>query len=524
MAEARRFMDRLLSIDEVNSTLAPDALTAAALLYIALPNLIFLGGWLRLPYAIVAVVLMVVSLWQFLRNPHLQWRQPYTTGALLLIVATGFAWCSLGGAGHFFCTNPDWIVRDTVLGDLTLTPWPPAYSEVDGVHHILRTAFGFFFPAALVGKLAGMDVVDVALYLWTALGASLFLLLLPMARRAGWLLLLMLTVALFFSGMDYLGIVLLTGITPLFPLRLEWWVPFSYSSLTGQMHWAPNHALPLWLVTTLFYRHWGHRTFPALVVILLPLLVIWTPFAVVGILPFLGIAVMRWAKQDDQGTLIKRFRDSGLTIMQLVAAAGLTYLTVRLLTLDIAAIPGAPTIDVAPNPSGFVLKYLLFVLMEFAILALLLAREIRHSQGLFWLSFAILALLPLYQYGPSNDTMLRLSTPCLVILLILTLDLVKQRSALPKLRMLPGSAWAVGIVLLIGACTPFNEMWRAATFRRTPPNYGVSLVEHERGEPPHYVGRLDSKDMIELLRTPARVPTRSERKNQGLVPAGSDAR
>jgi hypothetical protein len=24
------------------------------------------------------------------------------------------------------------------------------------------------------------------------------------------------------------------------------------------MHWAPNHALPLWLVTCLFYRHWGH--------------------------------------------------------------------------------------------------------------------------------------------------------------------------------------------------------------------------------------------------------------------------
>lgn len=549
--------ERLLSIDETNSTLAPDALTAAALIYVALPNLIFLGGWLKLPYAILALGLVLVSLWQFLRNPHLQWRQPYTTSAMLLIIATGFAWCSLGGAGHFFFANPDWIVRDTVLGDLTLTPWPPAYSEVDGRYHILRTAFGFFFPAALLGKLAGFGVVDVALYCWTAIGASLFLLLLPMPRLVGRLLIASLLVVIFFSGMDYLGIVLITGVTPLFPLRLEWWVPFSYSSLAGQMHWAPNHAIPLWLVTILFYRHWGHRAFTALIITLMPLLVIWTPFAVAGILPFLCIAAMRWfsnpaatsvpqnvgaslsmevpgrvqAMQSPlsrASSLLQEYgnclKESGLTIIQIIAATALTYLTIRLLTLDIAAIPGAPTIDVAPNPDRFVLKYLLFALMEFAILALLIAREIRHSQGLLWLSFTILALLPLYQYGPSNDTMLRLSTPCLVILLILTLDLMKQWASLTSIRMLPTTAWVMSIVLFIGSCTAFNEMWRTAFFHRTPPNYGVSLVEHERGEPPHYVGRLDKKDMIELLRTPALVPGRNERKTQGLVPAGSDAR
>ena len=117
--------------------------------------------------------------------------------------------------------------------------------------------------------------------------------------------------------------------------------------------------------------------------------------------------------------------------------------------------------------------------MEFVILTFLIAREIRHSQGLLWLAFAILALLPLYQYGPSNDSMLRLSTPCQVILLILTLNLLTQWSMLPGIRMLPATAYAMAVVLLIGSCTAFNEMWRAATFHRTPPNYGVSLVELE---------------------------------------------
>ena len=517
MSESR-FFKHLISIDEKNSTLGPDALTVAALLYLAIPNLIFLGGWLKLPYAVIAVVLLTASLGQFLRNPNLQWRQPYTTGALLFIIATGFAWCILGGAGHFFCTNPDWIVRDTVLGDLTLAPWPPAYSEANGYQHILRTAFGYFFPAALVGKALGMGALDVALYCWTAIGASLFFLLLPLPRQMGWRLMAAVLVVIFFSGMDYLGIVLVTGNTPLFPLRLAWWVPFSYSSITGQMHWAPNHALSLWLVTTLFYRHWGHRILPALMVILLPLLVIWTPFAVAGILPFLAIATIRWWSNNSD------LRESGLTVFQLIVAAGLSYLTIRLLTLDIAAIPGAPTIDVAPNPDRFVLKYLVFILMEFVILALLIARRICHSQGLLWLAFSILALLPLYQYGPSNDSMLRLSTPCQVLLLILTLNLLTQWSAIPNIKALPAEAYAMAVVLLIGACTPFNEMWRAATFHRTPPNYGVSLVEHERGEPPHYVGKLNRPDMIFLFREPGRVPGRNERKAQGVLPAFSEAR
>ncbi|HEY6896840.1 MAG TPA: hypothetical protein VI279_06230 [Rhodocyclaceae bacterium] len=514
----RAFRDRLISIDPENSLKAPDLLTVAALLYIALPNLIFLGGWLRLPFAIIAIALVAASIGQFLRRPDLQWRQPYSHPALLLIVVTAFAWSSLGGAGHFFFTNPDWIVRDTVLGDLSLTPWPPAYGAVDGVHHILRSAFGYFFPVAVLGKLWGLGSVDIALYIWTALGAALFLLLLPLPQRAGTRMGLMLLVAIMFSGMDYLGIVLLTGMTPIFPLRLEWWVPFSYSSLTGQLYWAPNHALPLWLVTTLFYRHWGHRSFPALTVILLPLLVIWTPFAVAGILPFIVIAVLRWFYQ---GRTVKEW---SLTVTQCLTAVLLTYLTVRLLTLGVDAIAGAPTIEAAPNKDRFVLKYLLFALMEFATLALLLARELRHSQGLFWLSFGLLAALPLYQYGPSNDTMLRLSTPCLVVLLILTLDKISNWATIPTLRKIPGNAWAIGLVLLIGANTPFNEMWRAATFHRRPPNYGVSLVDHERGEPPHYVGKLDKPDMLMLLRAPAPVPNRQQRKDQGLVPAGSDAR
>lgn len=503
---------KLLAIDEVNSTRAPDGVTAATLFYLALPALIFLAGWLRPAAAIPLLALALLAIVQFLRRDDICWTMPQSPGAGVMIVVVACAWASLGGAGHFFAANADWLMRDKVLGDLTFSDWPPAYSIVDSHPHILRSAIGFFLPAAIIGKLAGIASVDLALYLYTALGCSLFLLLLPLPTHPGPLLLGMLLVAIFFSGMDYVGVLLATGAPPIFPLRLEWWGPFSYPSVTGQLYWAPNHGIPLLLVTALFYRHWGHRAWPALFLVLLPLTVIWSPFVVVGIFPFLALATLRWFM------LGQRFSDSHITFWQAVSATFTTWITVRLVTLGIAAIPGAPTSETVANPDGLVADYLLFILLEFAILALVLARKLQHSDGLFWLACAILALLPIYRYGPTNDTMLRLSTPCLIFLLLITLDQIQRWAAQ---RNFPPAAWMIGIILLIGTCTPFHEMWRAYSFKRVAPDYGCNLVEyHWNTEPPHYVGRLDRTDLIAVLRAPSLVPKAADRKSS-CSPAAS---
>lgn len=506
------FKGKLFSADPDNSCLPPDVLTLAALGYLALPNLMFFAGWFRLPFALLGTALVMLALWQFGRRRDVSWSLPHTLPALLLIALVASLWTACGGAGHFMYANADWHVRDTVLGDLVFSDWPPYYSERDGAFHILRSAIGYFLPVAMAGKWLGIGSVDILLYVWTALGTLLFLLLLPLPRRFGWMFLLLLLVPIFFSGMDFLGIVLVTGDLPMFPLRLEWWLPFSYSSLTGQLYWAPNHALALWLATVLFFRHWGHPALASLMIVLVPLLVVWTPFAVAGLLPFLGLALLRRMLAGLPSV------NPGLTWLQVAIALCLSWMTIRLMTLGVAAIPGAATASYHPADDRFLLKYAVFCLMEFAILAFVLARGLRHSHGLFWLAVAILLALPLYQYGPSNDTMLRLSTPCLLILMMICLDQIRscaesslhdiKRSALPVL----------GLVLLIGAHTPFNEIWRALTFRRTPPNYGMTLVDTQHGsEVPHYVGRLDRPDLIAMLRAPGRVPTCNERALGNLV-------
>lgn len=495
-----RFSQFWFKADESNSAHPVDTLTILALAYIALPNFCFLLGWLKLPYGIAAGLLLLISLWQFASH-QVVWRTGHSKSALTLIVAVACAWCIFGGAGHFTYANPDWATRDAVYADLIYTPWPLAYGEVDGAPLIMRSAIGYFLPPAALTHFLGIQTADWILYLWTSLGTSIFLLLLPFPQRAGIKLGIALLLLIFFSGMDFLGTVLRNGDLPIFPLRLEWWVPFSYTSLSGQLFWAPNHTLPIWITTALFYRHWASADLPRITLLLLPMLCLWTPFAIIGILPFLALASARWLK-------LRTPLDISAT--HWITAVGLTLLLVRLMTIGIDQIPALPSKLNSPmhvhDTTQYAADYILFVLMEFGILALVLWRQGPQEPGLFLIAVVMLLLLPLYQFGPSNDSLLRLSVPPLLVLFTTSMTVMSKWL---ETRQAPPLGIALIGILMVGANTPLNEIVRAIVFRHNAPDYSVTFTESQHGgKPGHYIGKLNQPELIEVLRIPSQVEPR----------------
>ena len=93
----------------------------------------------------------------------------------------------------------------------------------------------------MVGKLTGWVGANLALYIWTALGIILTVLLLATKIKLTPLHLLL--IFILFSGMDWLGSLLRFIIIPNTPntlwppiFHLEWWMPgFQYSSFTTQL-------------------------------------------------------------------------------------------------------------------------------------------------------------------------------------------------------------------------------------------------------------------------------------------------
>jgi hypothetical protein len=184
--------------------------------------------------------------------------------------------------------------------------------------------------------------------------------------------------------------------------------------------------------------------------------------------------------------------------LQLVYALTIFTLFTICLTLNISGIPTATGITHAKGAGTFWPAYLLFVFIEFLALALLLWGRTRQVGADFVLAVAVLLSLPFVFFGPSNDLLLRASVPPLLILLGYTLRLFSPESTATH-----GYPWVIIFVLLVGAPTPFHDMWRAATWPVRPSNYGMTLLDVNDGHyPAHYIGKLDMPWLAAMLKTP----------------------
>ena len=470
-----------------------DGILILALAYLALPNLIFIFGWFLLPVALVLCAAMLHFLFKAIGSNPIIWDAGYSRRAVLLILVTSLAWAAFGGGSHFVYANSDWVVRDAVLGDLVFAEWPVNYVTAEGVKLILRSAIGYFLPPALFGKFFGVAHLDLAIYLWTAAGVMLFLLLLPLPGQAGWRLAFGLLLVIFFSGMDFVGQTIATESLPDFPQRLEWWVPLSYPSLTGQLLWAPNHCLPIWIGAALILRHWNTAELPDLCTAMLPLTLIWTPFAAIGLAPVALLGII---------TSVRKFGWRNLPWSSLGSAVMFSLPIGFFLLLDLGGIDSRVASTPTSSPVSYALEtatpraYILFVTCEFLFLALLLAPHIHRLRGVFALAVLLLLALPMIRFGPSNDALLRLCAPPLVVLLVICLQtLLTQTRSLFK-----SSLWIAVLFLVIGSHTAFNELWRAASYRRWPADYHMTLADRQGGQPAaHYAGRLGSSSLGMLL-------------------------
>lgn len=351
----------------------------------------------------------------------------------------------LGGEGRLFHANLDWRVRDAVLRDMAVNPWPFAYT-FRGAPEVLRAPLGMYLLPALAMKRWGQAAGDgtlllqnaVVLALILALGATLFV------RR--WTALI---VFVAFSGLDIVGgwlASLQTG-RPISDHLESWASPLQYTAHLTQLFWVPQHAFAGW-IGALSFALWRERKAPLGVFLaLVPLTILWSPLGAAGAIPFAILAGMV--------ALVRReLRPIDVALPALAC----------LLVVPVLLYLSADTATVGARPVGLRASvYIAFVALEVVPL-LLIARWSVGARPLGRITLALVAglllFLPLGQVGWASDFVMRVSIAPLALLALMVADAVIAAR---------GARLAIAVLVLgAGAVTGWHEVRRAIVFPRSP--------------------------------------------------------
>ncbi len=234
-------------------------LTTAALAYLALPNILFLMGWVDPLAAIPLCLLILAGCWLIVnKSPRPAETRPEDGTYLATALVIAFIWVFLSGITGNSQQSYDFFVRNPIYETLVRCDWP-IFSQ-RGEYFVYY--FAFYLPPAVCAKLIGTGNVqlwDTLLFLWSYAGVAIVILLLH--RHFKKYILAFLLIWIFFESFNNLGKILFDSAA--FRLEIFWglelgtisqWWEKQLTSATGattQLYFTYHHAIPIWVVCAL---------------------------------------------------------------------------------------------------------------------------------------------------------------------------------------------------------------------------------------------------------------------------------
>ena len=419
-------------------------------LYLTLPVLIFIVGWLRWYWAVLFGLLTVCAcvrgFSESMRERCLVAENPAERRTMLTAFLLIVLWVYLSGIGGYCFQNSDHEVRSAIFRALVVRDWPVVTH--DGSRSLIYY-IGFWLPAACVGKIFGLEAGYAAQFVWAVLGIFLVYYLICVYRRKADLL--PLVFLIFFSGLDYVGTWLLAekGADLSQAYHLEWWAwDFQFTSMTSQLFWVFNQCLPAWLATILIMLQRNGKN----MLFILSLVMLTSTIPFVGLLPIAVYLYGGWVSQD-KSRWKEVFTFQNIVGVAVVGGVSFLYLIGNAAGGVIARDNAAAS---ASEPAAKLLRYLLFYGLEFGIYLYFVCR-CRRRDSLVWLITGILLLCPLIRVGHEHDFCMRASVPALFLLMLMCMETFEKLRREGKKYLFA----AYCAVLLLGAVTPFNEIHRS---------------------------------------------------------------
>jgi hypothetical protein len=474
------------------------------LLYLFLPFVIFCLGWIKPVFSVPILIVLFICFYRMVKGfpdlwlPRLSKEETLKVGFILCII---ILWVYLSGIGGFVAQSYDAPVRNAIFQVLVEKKWP--VYNFDRAANTIRAPialvyyFGWWLPPAIVGKMFGLTVGLFAQAVWAVLGIGLFYYML-VAKFIKKIVLWPLLVFVFFSGLDVLGMYLIgERIYIPYTTHLERWVgPFQFSSMTTQLFWVYNQAVPVWVATMLLLMQKNNRY--AVLIIALTMLTSTMPF--VGLIVIAGCMIIKNYIGEILPYNSNKFKEAcrNLFTFENIAGGGVVgIISFLFLKTNIAA--SVVRLYATSSIKGITLVFIVFYFVE-VMVYLIAIYKYQKRNWLYYCSAVWLAICPWIFVGNYNhDFCMRASIPALVILFCLVADTLNKSLVSGKRDYI--TVFALAVLLLAGSVTSQREMTR--TIADTLSNYenGLPIVaeSHTKNIGDNHLGYIEGNVFFDYL-------------------------
>ena len=432
----------------------------AAYLYISLPIIIFIFGWIKWYISVPLGLIVIYSFSRCFirRNDDLPLKEKVPGSALFAVLLIVCCWAWISGVGGYVFQNYDHYYRNEIFRVLVRESWPPTKTILTNAGYLTTFVsyyIGFWLPAALVGKIFGLEAGYLFQLVWAVIG--ILLIFAFISKRIGKWNVSSILVFAFFSGLDIAGCALVGN--DIFSIsmqdHIELWSGYQYSSHMTQLFWVFNQAIYGWLLTLMILDEKENRH----------LILFWScgllecTFPFVGMIPFLIYRII--SNINREIPIKKLFKwSNGLFSVENVLGGGIIGIISFLYLFGNSSAQSAGAGFGKMKPADL-FALILFVMIEAGVYFIAIGRY-QKKNPLFYISMIVLALCPFIRVGGSLDFCMRASIPALLVLCVLVTESMHMAWKENRRRF-----YAILCVFLIGSVTAVHEVFRTTvnTFR-----------------------------------------------------------
>lgn len=413
-----------------------------AYLYLLIPIVSFILGWVRLYYSIPLTIGLLWGGYQAVSSfpkINIKFKIDKKLFAILLILA---GWVVLSGVGGCVWQNRwDHMFRNAIFLDLCNNSWPVVnFQSIEP--RMLCYYFGFWLPSALVAKVFNnISIGYIFQLIYAYVGITLVVLLI-----FEWLhkiSLKVVFVVILFSGLDIISYFLFLywgtdtfSISNLLVGHKELLLlPFNSSSNTTLLFWLYNQFIPFAVGFMLLIQQKN----TSVTVFTYSLLLLFAPFPSVTIAPIIIYeCIAHWRGIKALATFPNVI---GVFLMGIIA---LFYLANN-------ALGSRSFISLDRH---IILRFIFYILIEFVIFMPFIWRKIR-SNVQFWLLFIVTMICSFISLNGGHDFAARTSIPLAFYIMLMVIHSLNSMNGLTSIK-----AKILIAILCVGALNPISEFGR----------------------------------------------------------------